>query len=125
MVPILKPIFDILTGDVAVCDNVLYNYLVLLLVGEIAFRCAYSLVGDAYRSGVIGGRAAGSILHWIIRLPIYLVIAYILRTGIWVYNFIIAIPTWIWLTLLLICLLAITTTVVYSVVRKRKTAIKN
>lgn len=103
MAPILKPIFDILTGDVAVCDNVLYNYLVLFLVGEIAFRCAHRLVGDAYRSGIICGRAAGSILHWVIRLPIYFVIAYMLRAGIWVYNSIIAIPTWVWLTLLLTC----------------------
>lgn len=124
MALILKPAFDILTGDIAVCDNILYNYLILLLVGEVAFECAFNLVGDAYRAGIIGGRAAGSILHWVIRLPIYLVIAYLLRAGIWIYNFIIAIPTWIWLTLLAICLLVVTT-VVYSVIRKRKTVIKN
>ena len=35
---IFKPLFDILTGDVAVCNNVLYNYLFMFLVGEVAFR---------------------------------------------------------------------------------------
>ena len=68
---VLKPLFDILTGDVAVMNNVLYNYLIMLVVGEIAFRVAFSLVGDAYNLGLISGKSAGSILHWIIRLVIY------------------------------------------------------
>lgn len=107
MAPILKPVFDILTGDVAVCDNVLYNYFILFVVGEIAFRSAYSLVGDAYRSGVIDGRAAGSILHWLIRLVIYIVLAYVLHAGIWIYNFVIGIPLWVWCALLVACSLAL------------------
>ena len=122
MALILKPIFDILTGDVAVCDNILYNYLILLFVGEIAFRCAFSLVGDAYRSSFIDGRAAGSILHWIIRLPIYLTIAYLLRATIWIYNFITATPAWVWLTT---CLLIFITVAFFIFIRKQKTAIKN
>lgn len=107
MTLILKPVFDILTGDVVVCGNVLYNYLTLLIVGEIAFRCAYCFVGDAYRFGIIDGRAAGSILHWIIRLLIYFGIAYLLRIGIWIYHFVIRIPGWVWLAALAICLVSI------------------
>ena len=64
---ILKPLFDIITGDVAVCNNVLYNYLIMLIVGEIAFRFAFSLVGDVYDTGIIRGKNSGSILFWIIR----------------------------------------------------------
>lgn len=118
----LKPVFDILTGDVAVCDNILYNYLILLFVGEVTLRCAFSLVGDTYCSGIIEGRVVGSILHWIIRLSIYLVIAYLLRVAIEVYNFIIAIPIWIWFTM---CLLGIITAVFFIAIRKRKITIKN
>lgn len=120
MAPILKPVFDILTGDVAVCDNILYNHLILLLVGEAAFRYAYRFVGDAYHSGIISGRAAGSILHWAIRLLTYMIIAYLLRAGIWVYDSIIRIPTWVWLVLLLMCLLAISIVSYYFVSRKQK-----
>lgn len=122
---IFKPVFEILIGDVAVCDNILYNYLILLLVGEVAFRCAYGLVGDAYHSGAISGRAAGSILHWVIRFPIYVVIAYLLRAGIWIYNFILDIPMWVWLTLLVMCLLVIAATICFIIIHKRKTPIKN
>ena len=44
---ILKPLFEILTGEVAVCDNIPLNYVIMLGIGEIAFQAARSLVGDA------------------------------------------------------------------------------
>lgn len=93
---ILKPLFEILTGDVAVCDNIIYNYLIMLIVGEIAFRFAFSLVGDAYDANPISGKSMGSILHWGIRLIIYVIIAYLIRGAIWLYNFIVGIPHWVW-----------------------------
>lgn len=95
---ILKPLFEILTGEVAVCDNIIYNYLIMLFVGEIAFRFAFSLVGDAYDAGLISGKSAGSVLHWVIRFVIYLVVAYLIRGTIWLYNFIVGVPHWIWWT---------------------------
>lgn len=96
MIAILKPLFEILTGDVAVCDNIIYNYLIMLIVGEIAFRFAFSLVRDAYDAGAISGKTAGSVLHWIIRLVIYIVIAYLIRGAIWIYNFVTSVPHWVW-----------------------------
>lgn len=127
---IFKPLFDILTGDVAVCNNVLYNYLFMFLVGEVAFRFACSLVGDAYHSGIISGRTAGSILHWVIRLVIYVLLAYVLlayvlRAGIWAYNFVIGIPLWVWLVLLTVCLLVLATALYVIIINKRKATIKN
>lgn len=97
---ILAPLFEILTGDVAVCDNILINYAIMLVVGEIAFRVARSLVGDAYRFGLIDGKSLGSLLHWVIRLFLYVVIAFILRALIAVYRFAIGLPAWVWLGLL-------------------------
>lgn len=125
MTPILKPVFDILTGDVAICGNVLCNYLILFVVGEIAFRAANSLVGDAYCSGVIDGRAAGSIMHWSIRLIIYMVLAYVLRAGIWIYNFVIGIPLWVWCALLVACSLALAIVFYLITIKKQRVAVKN
>lgn len=119
MAPILKPVFDILTGDVAVCDNVLYNYFILLIIGEIAFRFAYTLTGDAYRSGAIDGRTIGSILHWAIRCAIYVALAYVLRAGIWMYNFVIGIPLSVWQALLVTCSLTLATAFYLVVIKKR------
>ncbi len=104
---ILKPLFEILTGEVAVCDNILLNYVIMLGIGEIAFQAVRSLVGDAYRSGIISGKSAGSILHWIIRLFIYVLIAYLLRAVIAICIFFANIPSWVWFCIIgiIICLL--------------------
>lgn len=117
---ILKPLFDILTGDVAVMDNVLYNYLIMLVVGEIAFRVAWSFVGDLYRMGAIDGKASGSIIHWIIRLIAYVVCAYIIRGGIWIYEFMVAVPHWIWWLLLGILVVGVLAMIAIMLLRKRK-----
>lgn len=97
---ILKPLFDVLTGDVTVMNNILYNYLIMLAVGEIAYRVAWDFVGDLYRIGMIDGKASGSIIHWIIRLIFYVVCAYFIRIGIWLYEFVVDVPHWIWWILL-------------------------
>lgn len=106
---ILKPLFEIFTGEIAVCDNLLLNYVVMLGIGEIAFQLAHSLVGDAYHSGMISGKCAGSILHWLFRLVIYIGMAYLLRAAIAIYIFIVDISVWVWHTLLgmLVCGIAI------------------
>lgn len=109
---ILKPLFDILTGDVAICDNILYNYLVLLVVGEVAYRIAWRFVGNLYRVGAIDGRASGSIIHWSIRFIGYVTCAYVIRGGIWLYNFVVAVPHWIWWLMAGIIVLMIVTIVI-------------
>lgn len=92
---LLKPLFEIITGDIAVCGSVIYNYIIMFILGEIAFRLAFKLVGDLYHSGIIGSRSIGSLLHWLFRLIIYVCIAYILRGIIWLYYFIKGVPLWV------------------------------
>ena len=97
---ILKPIFEILTGDIVVCDNLLANYILLLIVGEIAYRLSFKLVRVAYQSSVIHGKAIGSLLHWGLRIPFYIVTAYLIYGVIKLYEFIAAIPLWLIWTIL-------------------------
>ena len=96
MKEVLKPLFEILTGEIAVCDNVLYNYIIMAIVGEIAYRFATTLIGGAYDAHIINGKVIGSICHWGARFVIYVGIAYLICGGIWLYNCIIAVPLWIW-----------------------------
>lgn len=112
---ILKPLFDVLTGDVAVMDNVLYNYLILLVVGEIAYQVAWNLVGDLYHMGAIGGRASGSIIHWGTRLITYVSCAYIIRGCIWINEFVLAVPHGVWWLLMGIVASIILTIIVVNV----------
>lgn len=120
---ILKPLFEILTGEVAVCDNILLNYVVMLVIGEIAFRLARSLVGDAYHSGMISGRCAGSILHWLFRLMIYIGTTYLLRAAIAIYVFIVGIPGWVWYTLLSLFIFGIVTLVCINLYRQHSATV--
>ena len=38
---ILKPLFEILTGEVAVCENILLNYAIMLGIGETSHVFAF------------------------------------------------------------------------------------
>ena len=97
---ILKPLFEILTGKVAVMDNVIYNWLIMFVIGEVAYRVAKSFVRNQYSMGAISGKASGSIIHWTIRLLSYVICAYMLRGCIWLYEFTEASPHWVlWLLL--------------------------
>lgn len=118
MAIIFKPFFEILTGDVAICNNWLYNYAFLAIVGELAYQFAYGAVGDLYSSGMIHGRAAGSAAHWTIRLFIYVGLAYLLRALIWIYNFIVSVPIQVWLVLLGLLVVGIVIFIVYRVAHR-------
>ena len=93
---ILKPIFEWLTGDFALFDNPLYNYIVMAVIGIIAFGVAFSLVGALYRAEHLSSRGAGSIIHWAIRLIVFVIIFYIFSALMWLVQHIIAAP---WLSL--------------------------
>ena len=117
---ILKPLFEVLTGEVMVHDNILYNYVILLLVGELAFQFAFRTVGELYRSGDISGSMIGSLLHWTFRLGAYVCVAYLLKATIWVYSLIKSIPVWVWWTTLGISVVVVICGVVLEVRKNMK-----
>lgn len=43
------------------------EWIVVLVLHEIVYRLAFSMVGDLYYSGIISGRLIGSFLHWLFR----------------------------------------------------------
>lgn len=82
---IVSFIFDGLTDPLSLPIHPLWEYLILLIIGGIAYAVAFSIVGDMYSSGQICGSCSGSLFHWLIRLLIfvamwvvtYLVIAFV------------------------------------------------
>lgn len=83
MKQILKPVFEMITGEYVLFDNIIYNYITLGIVGIIALKVAWDFVGKLYDSGIIMGKSSGSIIHWIIRLITFIVLFYILSGIIW------------------------------------------
>lgn len=51
--------------------NTLYEYIILAVIGAVAYGIAYSKVGDMYHGGLISGRTEGSFFHWLIRLILF------------------------------------------------------
>ena len=88
MKQILKPVFEMITGEYVLFDNVIYNYITLSIVGIIALKVAWDFVGKLYDYGIIMGKLSGSIIHWTIRLITFIVLFYILSGIIWLKKFI-------------------------------------
>lgn len=66
--------FNILTYKLGLPIDPFYSFLVMVTVGEIACRVAFSLVGDLYDKNLLQSSSGGSICHWLIRIPVYIVI---------------------------------------------------
>ena len=64
-------IFDKITDPLTLPINPLWEWLILAVIGEIAYRIAFSKVGDMYRADIIHGKFLGSLFHWIIRILVF------------------------------------------------------
>ena len=67
----IKQIFDILIDPLGLPINCLLEYIILGIIGEIAYRKAYSYIGELYRRKIIRRKISGKIAHWVSRLFIY------------------------------------------------------
>lgn len=62
-----KFLFELATDPLGLPIEWHYEYLILAVIGLLAYRLAYSKVGDLYNGGFISGRETGSFLHWLFR----------------------------------------------------------
>ena len=92
----LKILFQYLTDSYALLENPVDNYIIMGVVGGIAFLVAYSIVGWFYDEDLISGSSAGSILHWIIRFIVFVVIYYVIATIIRLYKWVVGLPNYVW-----------------------------
>ncbi len=81
---IFKFFFERLTDPLGLPINILAEYIILGVIGTIAYIVAFRIVGDMYHGGQISTRTGGSAAHWIIRL-LFVVGAWAVTYGvIWV-----------------------------------------
>ena len=69
-----KFIFEILTDPLGLPIEWYWEYLILAVIGAVAYAVAYRCVGDMYSGGVIDGSTSGSFFHWLIRLILFVVL---------------------------------------------------
>ena len=83
-------IFDLVTEPLGLPIDWYYEWIILGVIGYIAYLIAYDKVGSLYHGDFISGRAAGSFFHWIIR-TIYFIVMWAITYGvIWTGKFVMA-----------------------------------
>jgi len=113
---LLKPLFEIITGNFILFGNMIYNYIVMSIVGLIAYAAAWRFVGLLYHTDIIEGHAVGSIIHWIIRLIVFIVVFFIFDLILWIIKFVTMVPWCKWLITLCSVLIVLT---VFVFIRRR------
>ncbi len=75
---ILGFLYNFLTMPIGLPINPLYSWLIMAVIGVMAFWIAYGAVG---KLGLRGD--AGSVAHWIIRFVVFVLLWGIVRIAIW------------------------------------------
>jgi hypothetical protein len=86
---ILSFFFGEITDPLSLPLSPFAEWIILLIIHEIAYELAFSIVGDLYHSGCIRGRSSGSFSHWGFRTIIFLVIWGGINVLIFTYKFVI------------------------------------
>ncbi len=93
----MKILFEYLIDSFSLLENPLDDYVIMAIIGVIAYLIAYSLVGKLYSYDLIDGRGAGHFLHWIIRFIVFVVIFYAAAIPIRVYTWFHGLPDYKWM----------------------------
>ena len=80
---VLSFLFDRITDPIGLPIAWYWEWIILAIIAFAAYAIAFRAVGDLYDGGMISGSTAGSILHWIIRLIVFVVIWAVTYFVIW------------------------------------------
>lgn len=90
MSAIFKFMFERATDPLGLPINPIYEYIILAVIGAVAYGLAYRKVDDMYHGGLISGRTEGSFFHWLIRLILFVVLWLVAYGAIQGYYFVTA-----------------------------------
>lgn len=119
---ILKPIFEMITGEYILLDNILYNYIAIGIIGAVAFKIAWNFVHKLYDWGIITRSNTGSFVHWSIRTIVFISLFYIFSLMIWITKFIIKYKN---LILILLCIVIGSIIMLNYMKKHKKKKVKN
>ena len=119
-----KLFFELLTDPLGLPIDWIYEYIILGVIGVIAYLFAFNTVGNLYNSEMIYGRFSGSLFHWIIRLFAFCLLWAITYGVIWIGKRII--ENWQIILMFAICIIGTAiicsvTIFVMRIIKRRKT----
>ena len=80
---VLSFLFDRITDPLGLPIAWYWEWVILAIITFAAYAIAFRTVGNLYNDGMISGSTAGSVLHWIIRLIVFVVIWAVTYFVIW------------------------------------------
>ena len=116
---ILKPIFEMITGEYIMFDNIIYNYVIMTVIGVFAFGIDWRCVGKLYDNNIISGKNSGSLIHWTTRLVVFIALFYIFNLLIWLTKFIYIHRQIICIIICSIVIFAIIITIIYKIIKRK------
>lgn len=123
MTEILSFIFDRLTDPLGLPIGFWKEWIITLIIGELAYIFAFRIIGNMYDVGFIVTRSGGKILHWTIRLLFYVAMWAVTYFAIWLGKWIIA--NWV-LSICIAGCIAMFIAGIYTIIRhNRKGGVKN
>lgn len=87
---VLSFLFDRITDPLGLPIAWYWEWVILAIITFAAYAIAFRTVGNLYNDGMISGSTAGSVLHWIIRLIVFVVIWAVTYFVIWLAKLIFA-----------------------------------
>lgn len=114
-------LFDRITDPLGLPIEPWQEWLVLLVVNEIAYRISFRRVGDMFDSGLISSGLAGSFFHWLIRLLAFVVTWLVISAAIQIVKFMTA----YWIPILVACGMLCCGTIGLIVYRRTKGGTQN
>ena len=87
---VLSFLFDRITDPLGLPIAWYWEWIILAVITFAAYAIAFRAVGNLYDDGMISGSTAGSVLHWIIRLIVFVVIWAVTYFVIWLAKLIFA-----------------------------------
>lgn len=112
-----KLIFEFLTEPLGLPVEWYWEYIILAIIGFVAYIIAFRYVGKMYHNDIINSRGSGSFFHWLIRLIFFTIILALTYGVIFLIKWIC--DNWI-LVLSIIGFIALVTAIVIIVVLWRK-----
>jgi hypothetical protein len=113
---ILKGLFDFFVSGLSVSENVICNFFVMLMISYFACLISKVIVGSFYHEGFISGKSMGSLLHWISRLILTIVMFFLAYIVIATIKLVLSVPWWVWL----FALLFVVAIVAYILVKRNR-----
>lgn len=84
----LKFIFQYITNPLSINIDPIHEYIILFVIETIAYIVAFRKVGQLYNRGFISGSMIGSVIHWTIRLILFILMWIAINLIIKAYYFI-------------------------------------